>query len=68
MKFITLILLFSLLLVTTPFSIAQTAQELLTNDSIIQLTKTGLSPEAIIEKIKLSKTNFDLTTEALGDL
>lgn len=68
MKFITLILLFSLLLVTTPFSIAQTAQESLTNDSIIQLTKTGLSPEAIIEKIKLSKTNFDLTTQALGDL
>ncbi len=68
MKLISILLIFSLLLVTTPVIYAQTAQETLTNDSIVQLTKAGLSADAIIEKIKASTTNFDLSTTALTEL
>lgn len=47
---------------------AQVTQEILTNTNIIELTNVGLSSEAIIEKIKNSKTNFDLSASSLQSL
>ncbi len=44
---------------------AQQAQEVLTNDSIIQLLKVGLGDDLIIAKIQKSKTNFDTSTSGL---
>lgn len=63
MKYIlTLIFIFS-------FSIAVFAQtETLTNSEIILMTKTGLSNELIIRKIKDSSGNYDVSTNALIDL
>ena len=42
-----------------------TAQEVLTNDSIVALKKAGLSDAIIISKIKSSKTKFDVSTDGL---
>jgi hypothetical protein len=39
--------------------------EILTNDEVISLSKAGLSNSVIIDKIRGSKTNFDLTTDGL---
>lgn len=39
--------------------------EVMTNDEVISLTKAGLSSGLIVNKIRTSKTNFDLTTDAL---
>ncbi|MCC8427301.1 hypothetical protein [Mucilaginibacter sp. UR6-11] len=41
------------------------AQDVLTNKSVIGLTKAGLSSSIIINKIKTSKCSFDLSTDAL---
>ena len=40
-------------------------QEVLTNDEVISLSKAGLSSSIIIDKIRTSKSNFDLTTDSL---
>ena len=61
-------LIFSLFLVTTPIALAQTTQEVLTNNAIIELSKSGLSNDVIIAKIKQSKTEFDLSAAALQQL
>ncbi len=42
-----------------------TAQEVLTNDSLIALKKAGLSDSIIISKIKSSQTKFDASTQGL---
>jgi hypothetical protein len=42
-----------------------TAQEVLTNDSLIALKKAGLSDSIIISKIKASQTKFDTSTKGL---
>src|SRR5215510_5543595 len=42
-----------------------TAQEVLTNDSLIALKKAGLSDSIIISKIKSSQTKFDVSTKGL---
>src|SRR6266850_2463763 len=42
-----------------------TAQEVLTNDSLIALKKAGLSDSIIISKIKSSQTKFDASTKGL---
>jgi len=42
-----------------------TAQEVLTNDSLIALKKAGLSDSIIISKIKSSQTKFDTSTNAI---
>ena len=42
-----------------------TAQEVLTNDSLVALKKAGLSDSIIIAKIKSSKTKFDVSTDGL---
>lgn len=46
-------------------SSAALAQETMTNDEVISLTKAGLSSSIIIGKIKTSTTNFDLSTDSL---
>jgi len=43
----------------------QTNDEVLTNASIYTLCQKGLSPSIIISKIKTSKTNFDVSLDAL---
>ena len=47
---------------------AQTNTEILTNEKIIKLSKIGLQPSVIISKIRSSKTNFDVSTDALVNL
>jgi hypothetical protein len=42
-----------------------TAQEVLTNDSLVSLKKAGLSDSIIISKIRSSQTKFDVTTKGL---
>lgn len=43
----------------------QTNDEVLTNASVITLLQKGLSPSIIVSKIKTSKTNFDVSVDAL---
>lgn len=57
-----------LLLVSICSLTAQSARaqdETMTNEQVISLTTAGLSPSIIVGKIKTSKTNFDLSTDAL---
>lgn len=60
--------LFLALLVTWQISNAQTSEEILTNEKVIQLSKIGLQPSVIVNKIKGSKSNFDVSTDALINL
>lgn len=41
------------------------AQETITNEEVISLTKAGLANSIIVNKIRTSKTNFDMSTDAL---
>src|SRR5437867_12443918 len=41
------------------------AQEVLTNDSIVQMARAGLPEGIIVAKIRAGQTKFDLRTEAL---
>lgn len=41
------------------------AQEVLTNDHVIEMTKAGLSTSIIVNKIRASKSKFDLSTDQL---
>jgi hypothetical protein len=40
-------------------------EETMTNDEVISLTKAGLASSVIVGKIRTSKTNFDMSTDAL---
>lgn len=40
-------------------------EEIMTNDEVISLVKAGLSGAVIINKIRTSKSNFDLSTDSL---
>ncbi len=40
-------------------------EEVMTNDEVISLTKAGLAGSVIIGKIRTSKSNFDMSTDAL---
>jgi hypothetical protein len=40
-------------------------EEIMTNDEVISLAKAGLSGAVVINKIRTSKSNFDLSTDAL---
>ena len=44
------------------------AQEVLTNDSVIQMVKAGLPEAVVIAKIKSTATTFDLKTDSLVSL
>ncbi len=41
------------------------AAEVLTNDTIVRMVKAGLGEELIISKIKISQTQFDLSTNGI---
>lgn len=41
------------------------AQDTMNNDEVISLTKAGLNPSLIVGKIRTSKSNFDMSTDAL---
>jgi hypothetical protein len=51
--------------VASPVSIAQ---EILTNASIVEMVKLGLSPATIVLKIQTSKARFDTSIRELGSL
>ena len=66
-KFLTVFALFiALFAATGTKTFAQ--DETLTNDEIISLVKAGLSPSVVINKIRTSKSNFDLSTNSLIQL
>jgi hypothetical protein len=44
------------------------AQEVLTNDSVIQMIKAGLPEAVVVAKIKSTATKFDLKTDSLVNL
>ena len=44
------------------------AQEVLTNDSVVQMVKAGLPEAVVIAKIKSTATKFDLKTDSLVNL
>ncbi len=61
--------LFSVLLALIGLSLcAQTKTDTLTNEKIIQLSKIGLQPSVIINKIQTSVTRFDVGTDDLINL
>jgi len=60
---VTLVLALAVLTLFAATSL--TAQEVLTNDSLIALKKAGLSDSIIISKIKSSQTKFDTSTKGL---
>lgn len=57
------IVLFSLFFAANTRTFAQ--DEMMTNDEVISLVKAGLSKQIIINKIRTSKSNFDVSTNAL---
>lgn len=63
-----IICLFLTLLLTVSITNAQTSDETLTNEKIIQLSKIGLQSSVIVNKIRGSKTSFDVSTDALINL
>jgi len=64
MKRITFFMV-AMLALTIGASTVVRAQETMTNDEVISLTKAGLAGSVIIGKIRTSKTNFDMSTDAL---
>lgn len=58
-------LLYSILLFTCTFSLAQTKTETLTNSNIISLHKAGLDDDIILAKIDASSCKFDMSTDGL---
>ncbi len=46
-------------------AVSVSAQDVMTNDEVISLTKAGLSSGVIVSKIRGSKTDFDLSTDSL---
>jgi len=45
--------------------VAEAQDETMTNEEVISLTKAGLSKSLIIDKIRTSKSKYDLSTDAL---
>lgn len=58
-------LLIPLLVLISLTTTAQTKPEILTNETVTLLVQKGLGSSIIINKIKTSKTNFDVSTDAL---
>src|SRR5438445_13765204 len=50
------------LLLTTPSGFAQ---EVMTNQTVVEMVKAGLSESVVVAKIGTSSTNFDVRTDAL---
>ena len=61
--------LFSSLLLISPLLMMSTvrvsAQEVMTNETVVQMVRAGLSESVILAKIRSSQTQFDTRTEAL---
>ncbi len=57
-------LLFLTLLVSST-ALAQTGSEILTNDEVVSMMTAGLSTTVIVNKIRTSKSRFDLSTKEL---
>ena len=60
---LTLVLAVAAVMLFTATSL--TAQEVLTNDSLVALKKAGLSDSIIISKIRSSQTKFDVSTKGI---
>lgn len=61
--------LFAITLMAAQPSVAQTAAaEVVTNETVLKLLGAGLPDQAIIAKIRTSKTQFDLSTDRLIEL
>jgi hypothetical protein len=45
--------------------VAEAQDETMTNDEVISLTSAGLNKSLIVDKIRNSKSKFDLSTDAL---
>jgi len=58
-------LFFSILIAFSLFANAQSKVDTLTNEKIIKLSKLGLKPSIIVNKIQTSYTIFDVSTDAL---
>lgn len=61
------LVLMAVLCLSLPVAISL-AQEVLTNDSVIQMIKAGLPEAVVIAKIKSTATKFDLKTDSLVSL
>lgn len=57
------VLLLSFFLITSSNAFAQ--EEVMTNDEVISLATAGLNSSVIVNKIRTSKSNFDMSTDAL---
>jgi len=62
---VRLVLVFGLLLVSGWLPLPSSAQEILTNESILTMVRAGLPEGVIVAKIRSSQTKFDLSTDAL---
>ncbi|MCU1289773.1 MAG: hypothetical protein JWN60_2002, partial [Acidobacteria bacterium] len=49
-------------------ALAVSSDETITNNTIIEMTKSGVSESVIIEKIKTTKGSFDTTAASLQEL
>jgi len=54
--------------VLSPINIAAQTQEILSNKSIIEMVKSGLSDQVVISMIKSSKSNFDTSSAEVLEL
>ncbi len=72
MKILRWMCIFLLILGMAPLRLAgqdaKATQDALTNQDIVDLVKTGLSPDIIVAKIKTSTCQFDTSTAALKGL
>ncbi|HZS44845.1 MAG TPA: hypothetical protein VFC63_07050 [Blastocatellia bacterium] len=64
----SLLLAVSLVFIQVAFSQSGIQQEVLTNESIVKLTKSGVSSAVIIAKIGSSRNKFDLSASELSHL
>lgn len=57
------LMMVSIFLINSSNSFSQ--EDVLTNDEVISLAKAGLNSSIIVNKIRTSKSNFDMSTDAL---
>jgi hypothetical protein len=57
--------LFALALIASFFTAQAVSAETLTDDSVVQLSKAGLSPQTLVAKIQSTPSQFDISSGAL---
>jgi hypothetical protein len=67
MRYTRLLLVLAVMFLLTGVAVGQT-QKALTNADILTMTKNGFAPNLIITAIKSSRTDFDVSAQALVDL